>query len=323
MMEKLTSTYTMTKEREMNSRAFAGTQSMQTGRLFWMAVLILAAGGLPVTSLAAAKPMADFKGYNDPTLFTRLPHYYLTHASAFKESPFDAFDFSVVQGGKNVKQRVEGHLVKFEYAFDASAGAPPSPLQIIRNYQAAGAKVGMEMVFEAAGPGGGYKWTTLRLVKDGRETWTEIKAANGATYYLTIVEREAMKQDVIASTEALKRGLMQNGHVEVPGIFFDFNKADLKPESGPALEEIAKLLTAEAGVKVWVVGHTDYIGSADLNAALANARAAAVVKALVQDHGVDAKRLSSYGVGPYAPIATNATEEGRAKNRRVELVAKP
>jgi OmpA-OmpF porin, OOP family len=293
---------------------------MQAGKSFWTAVLILALCCLPAAGLAANKKMADTKGFKDPTMFTRLPNYYLPVASSFKESPFDAYEFPVSQGGKIVKQRIEGHTVKYEYAFDASAGAPPSPLQIIRNYQAAGAKVGMEMLSEALGAG---CRTTLRLLKDGRETWTEVRAANGATYYLTIVEREAMKQDVMASAEALSNGLKQNGHVEVPGIFFDFNKSDLTPESGPALQEIAKLLTAEASVKVWVVGHTDYIGSADLNAALSNARAAAVVKALVQDHGLDAQRLSSYGVGPYAPIATNATEEGRAKNRRVELVAKP
>ncbi len=300
--------------------AFSGENPM---RFVWLAAFLLGSCWLPSSVLAAAKPMTDFKGYQDPTLFTRLPHYHLPAANSFVESPFDGFDFSVLQNGKPAKQRIEGHWVKYTYSFDALAGAPPSPLQIIRNYQNAGAQVGMETLFEATGPGGGYKWVTLRLVKDGRETWTEVKAANGMTYYLTIVEREAMKQDVVASAEALRRGLRENGHVAVPGIFFDFNKADLKPESGPALREIAGLLKAEAGVKVWVVGHTDYIGSAETNAALSSARAAAVVQALIKGHGLDAKRLSSHGAGPYAPVATNATEEGRAKNRRVELVARP
>lgn len=286
-----------------------------------LAVLLGALG--PSVPGRTATPKTDFKGHQDPTLFTRLPHYFLPAATSVKESPFDGYDFLAVQGGKAARQRVEGHLVKYEYSFDAAAGAPPSPLQIVRNYQAAGTKAGMETMHEAAGPGGGYKSVTLRLVKDGRETWSEVKAANGATYYLTIVEREAMKQDVIASAAALANGLKQNGHVEVPGIFFDFNKAELKPGSAPALQEIASLLKAEPKVNVWVVGHTDYIGSADTNAALASARAAAVVKALVKDHGLDAKRLASYGVGPYAPVATNASEEGRAKNRRVELVVKP
>lgn len=307
----------------MRNRTTRTAASLNIVPAFWLAVILLGSCWLPSSVLAAAKPMTDFKGYQDPTLFTRLPNYHLPAVTSLKESPFDGYDFTVSQNGKSAKQRVEGHLVKYEYSFDATAGAPPSPLQIIRNYQNAGIQVGMETLFEAAGPGGGYKWITLRLVKDGRETWTEVKAANGATYYLTIVEREAMKQDVVASAEALRRGLQENGHVAVPGIFFDFNKADIKSESGPALREIAGLLTAEPGVKVWVVGHTDYIGSAETNASLSSARAAAVVQALIKGHGLDAKRLSSHGAGPYAPVATNATEEGRAKNRRVELVARP
>ena len=74
---------------------------------------------------------------------------------------------------------------------------------------------------------------------------------------------------------------------------------------------------------VWVVGHTDYSGTAEANVTLANARAAAVVKALSQKYGIDGKRLAAYGVGPYAPVASNLSEEGRAKNRRVELVVAP
>lgn len=307
----------------MQNRTNRTAASPRFTRMLFLTATLWLACCLPTASLAAAKPMSDFKGNQDPTLFTRLPNYRLPASGSIQESQFDAFDFMVTQNGKPARQRIEGHLVKYAYSFDATAGAPPSPLQIIRNYRNAGTQVGMETLFEATGPGGGYKWITLRLVKDGRETWTEVKAANGMTYYLTIVEREAMKQDVAASAEALRRGLRENGHVEVPGIFFDFNKADIKPESGPALQEIAILLKAEAAVKVWVVGHTDYVGSAETNAALSNARAAAVVQTLVKDYGLDAKRLSSYGVGPYAPVATNATEEGRARNRRVELVARP
>jgi outer membrane protein OmpA-like peptidoglycan-associated protein len=74
---------------------------------------------------------------------------------------------------------------------------------------------------------------------------------------------------------------------------------------------------------VWVVGHTDYVGSADTNVALSLARAKAVVQALVQKYGIDAARLAPFGAGPYAPVATNDTEDGRAKNRRVELVKRP
>jgi len=112
----------------------------------------------------------------------------------------------------------------------------------------------------------------------------------------------------------------QQGHVEVPGIFFDFSKSDVKPESKPALEQIAKLLLANPALRVWVVGHTDNVGSAESNLTLSNARAAAVIRVLTQQMGIAPKRLAPYGAGPYAPVATNKTDEGRARNRRVELV---
>jgi OmpA-OmpF porin, OOP family len=118
-------------------------------------------------------------------------------------------------------------------------------------------------------------------------------------------------------------GLAQNGHVEVPGIFFDFAKSDIKPESEPALRAMAKLLQGSAALRVWVVGHTDSVGPADSNVALSEARAAAVVRYLTQKLGIEPRRLSPHGAGPYAPVASNATEDGRARNRHVELVAQP
>lgn len=110
------------------------------------------------------------------------------------------------------------------------------------------------------------------------------------------------------------------GHGAVCGIYFDTGKSTLKPESTPALAEVAKLLGADLTFKLWVVGHTDSVGAVDANLKLAQARAEAVVTALTTTHGIGAARLKGYGVGPLAPVATNDTEEGRAKNRRVELV---
>jgi outer membrane protein OmpA-like peptidoglycan-associated protein len=118
-------------------------------------------------------------------------------------------------------------------------------------------------------------------------------------------------------------GLTAAGHVEVPGIFFDTGNSVVKSESDAALKEIAKLLQANPAMKVWVVGHTDAVGSPESNLTLSNARAAAVIGALTQKNGVDAKRLAPFGAGPYAPVASNKSEDGRAKNRRVELVEHP
>jgi outer membrane protein OmpA-like peptidoglycan-associated protein len=110
------------------------------------------------------------------------------------------------------------------------------------------------------------------------------------------------------------------GHVAVYGIYFDSGKSLIKPESAQAIAEIAKLLKSQPALKVFVVGHTDNQGGVDSNMALSQARAEAVLKALVNEQGIAPARLRSTGCGQFAPVASNDSEEGRAKNRRVELV---
>jgi outer membrane protein OmpA-like peptidoglycan-associated protein len=106
----------------------------------------------------------------------------------------------------------------------------------------------------------------------------------------------------------------------VNGILFDTGKADVKPESDPALQEVSKLLKANPALKVYVVGHTDNVGGLAANIDLSKRRAASVVLSLTTQYGVSAAQLQAYGDGPYAPIASNDAEDGRALNRRVELV---
>jgi OmpA-OmpF porin, OOP family len=276
----------------------------------WMLAVLLAVSG------TASAQLRDYKGYSDPELFSRMPHYFLAHLTSFEERQFDAFDFHVKEGQKPSKQRVEGRYRRYVYTFDkASGAAPASYLQIVRNYQNAASKYSGETLYES------QTWSTLRMTTAGRETWVEVRRIGADAYALVIVERGEMAQDVVASAEALRQGLVQHGHVEVPGIFFDFGKADVKPESDAALAEVAKLLKATPALALWVVGHTDSVGSTAANVALSSDRAAAVVKVLAGKHGVDVKRLVPHGAGPFAPVGSNATEEGRARNRRVELVA--
>jgi OmpA-OmpF porin, OOP family len=142
-----------------------------------------------------------------------------------------------------------------------------------------------------------------------------------ALVYADVVEAEAMEARLVDAA-GLSRGLAEQGRIVVPSIFFDTGRAALKPESDPALNEISRLLAAEAALKVYVVGHTDNVGSYDANLALSRARAEAVVEALVARHGVERARLVPAGVADLAPLASNATENGRAMNRRVELVAR-
>jgi len=136
-----------------------------------------------------------------------------------------------------------------------------------------------------------------------------------------ILETKAREQKMVTvKAEEMASKLSTAGSVALYGIYFDFNKADVKPESEPTLQEIARLLKADSALKLLVVGHTDNVGSFTSNMTLSQRRAEAVVTALASGHGVDKSRLTPVGVSFACPVAPNTTDEGRAKNRRVELV---
>ena len=103
------------------------------------------------------------------------------------------------------------------------------------------------------------------------------------------------------------------------GITFDHDSAVIRAESEATLDEMAKLLKGSQALSVFIVGHTDNTGTFDYNLNLSRRRAAAVVEALVT-RGIPRSRLGSHGVGPLAPVETNETDEGRGRNRRVEMV---
>ncbi len=147
------------------------------------------------------------------------------------------------------------------------------------------------------------------------------KARQGAYIAVDVLETKPMVQNmVVVSASEIGKSLTANGKVAIYGIHFDTGKADVKPDSKPSLEQIAAFLKAESGVKLHVVGHTDSVGGFDSNLALSRRRAEAVAAALVKGYGIAANRLIGNGVASLAPVASNSTEEGRARNRRVELV---
>jgi OmpA-OmpF porin, OOP family len=138
---------------------------------------------------------------------------------------------------------------------------------------------------------------------------------------LDIIETKPMKQRLVKVTaDEMSSEIAKAGHATLYGILFDFNKAELKPESGPVLQEIGKLLQDKPELKLVVTGHTDAVGGFDFNRDLSQRRAAAVVTALATRYRVAAVRLIPFGASFSSPVAPNDTEEGRAKNRRVELV---
>ena len=148
------------------------------------------------------------------------------------------------------------------------------------------------------------------------------RALNGRVGVLVeIVEPKAMdRKMVVVSAAEIGGKVASEGKAVFYGIEFDFDKADIKPESEPQLAEMAKYLQANAKTQVFVIGHTDNKGTLDYNLGLSGRRADAVVKALAGKYRIDTKRMTARGLGPLAPVATNRTDDGRAKNRRVELV---
>jgi len=137
-----------------------------------------------------------------------------------------------------------------------------------------------------------------------------------------ILREGAMKERmVVVKASEISSTIEKTGKIAIYGIFFDFDKAEIRPESATTLAEIAKMLKAAAGKRFLIVGHTDNQGGLDYNSSLSKRRAEAVVSALTKQYGVDGKATIPVGVGMVAPVAPNTDESGRAKNRRVEVVA--
>lgn len=139
---------------------------------------------------------------------------------------------------------------------------------------------------------------------------------------LDIIELKSREDRMVTVTSSeMSSALTKTGKVSLYGILFDTAKADIKPESNLAMAEIAKLMKASPKLRLLVVGHTDAVGAFDGNRELSQRRATAVVNALRTQFGIDASRLQSFGASFAAPVDSNENEAGRAKNRRVELVA--
>lgn len=272
-------------------------------RLFLLASALIL--GLSAAPAAGQKP--DASGCKDHALLNRIPDYWI-EACTLRQ--FDGYDFASGKG----KTRVEGQFTNLRYQPPPNLSPKPSTLQVLRNVENAVKKIGGSVQATDASK------ETFKLTKDGKEVWIEAWAAYTGQYILTIVEKAAMEQQLVANADAFADGLKATGHITVDGILFETGKADLKPESSAAIAEVAKLLKSDAALRLFVVGHTDNVGAVDANMKLSQDRAQAVVGALVKTHGIAVARLKAFGNGPYAPVASNDADEGRAKNRRVELV---
>ena len=260
------------------------------------------------TSLFAQK---DLEGTKDPAMFpNRMPNYFITES----KNNFDAVEFKLAEGGVKLISK-EGNKTKIRYDFNTESGqAKPSVLQILRNYEAAVKKIGGETIFTSIGEAVGV----FKIKKDG-EIWVMIELGgndNNDFYELTILEIEAMKQEI--SSKDILTALNTNGHISLY-INFETGKSTIKSESQKVIDQIADMLNTNPTLKISIEGHTDNVGNLQSNQILSENRAKAVMAAITLK-GIDKTRLSSKGWGQTKPIDDNKTEEGKAKNRRVEIV---
>jgi outer membrane protein OmpA-like peptidoglycan-associated protein len=238
-------------------------------------------------------------------------------------------------------RRLEGRITRVAYR----TGPGPSILEVSRNFETQLAKAGFETLLACETDDcGGIPFTESIDILNIPMMWVDgfnfryyagHKKDGGSDIYATVVTSKnndniytqlvvavvgAMENKMVDAA-AMAKGLGEAGHIALYGIYFDTDKAVLKPESKPTLDENGKLLDGQPRLTVVIVGHTDSQGSYDYNMDLSRKRAEAVAAELVRSYRIAKARLRTAGVGFLAPVGSNATDGGRALNRRVELVA--
>ncbi len=260
---------------------------------------------LALASPALAVAEDDAEGCKDHPMLSRMPSFYITGC----ERSHDEVEFYVA-GEKT--QKVEGQMTRVSYGLKESAEAP-SYFQLRKNYENAVKSLGGTVLYVEEA------YLSGKITRGGQEVWVQLQAANGATVYdLTIVEKQAMTQEVTAHD--MLDALNREGFIALY-INFDTDKADIRPDSRGTVAQIAALLQGNPALKVSIEGHTDNTGAPAHNKALSEERAKAVLVAIAKQ-GVAASRMSAVGWGQERPVADNRTEAGRSRNRRVELVKK-
>jgi len=232
---------------------------------------------------------------------------------------FHYYEFPVIdpETGYDRTTKVSGRYWELYYEFlkdDGNRDNTFSGFETLLNYKAAALELGGTI--EVDNPDGSQLCFSLPSAS-GAKTWAHLRAEDGY-YYLWIVEEKGFEKQLTFSADELKAELDLKGAVALYGINFDLDKATLRPESLKALGEMAILMLRYPELKIEIQGHTDSQGADDYNLALSKKRADAV-KSFLLLFDIAPDRLTSKGLGETMPVATNDSEEGRAKNRRVEL----
>jgi outer membrane protein OmpA-like peptidoglycan-associated protein len=258
---------------------------------------------VPVIAFAQAPPK-DKPGCQDSPVLTRLTGCWIERCKSAQ------FDIAKMPVAKREQKDVEGELQQVWYACPADA----SGLQIQKNAEAAFLRSGYQIVFKDM-----YFTTRFWLTAQSGPQWATLYS-EGKGYNILSVKTKPMEQSMQAATaDSWVQQINQSGRVSIYGINFDTGKATLRPESESVLTELAALLQKQPEWYMLVAGHTDTVGTDAVNVPLSRQRAEAVINWLAA-RNISKDRLTAAGFGAKKPLADNATEDGRGKNRRVDLV---
>jgi len=308
-------------------------------------VLVIISLGLFLTPAFAGE---DIEGSEDHPMISRYEGSYIIG--------YAHYDYDRIVFPKEVNEDglrtidLEGEVTRILYV--APEGL--SVLQVQRNYQVALQNAGFDMLYECfdgmdgcprhiytqyvpsfnlrgRNPmmGRDQSYFLARLPGDGGDVYVSAhtvlsdRVDGQPVTALQVMEEQPLvtgKVEVDISAAAMAENLEETGSVRIYGIHFDTDEASIQEGSASTLQEIALLLEEHPDLELGVAGHTDATGSVDYNMDLSMRRAEAVIEYLANEHGIDPGRLTPHGLGPWAPVAGNHDEDGRARNRRVELI---
>lgn len=316
-------------------------------------IVIISAVAFAITS--GITEARDIRGSRDHPIIKRYPGASIVGYGVKKFDAYKLLTNKITRapgyGGKLTganSKSIEGRVTKISYEVPRGR----TTLEVFRNYEQALRKARFNILFKCSNrecggrafnhtvkkPYAGFaenyndqRFLSARLKRSQGDVYISLytvrnHSAGGPTHnriytQLDIIEIQKMQTGLVrVDANAMAQSISTTGRVALYGIYFDSNKATVKSKSNATLAEIAKLMKKRRNLRLVVVGHTDNRGTFMHNMALSKRRAAAVMSALVRRYGIRANRLRHWGVGYLSPVATNRSEAGRAKNRRVELV---
>lgn len=327
-------------------------------RISCLRVAMLAAAMLSPLAIASDVPTQDVTGSHDSPLVSRFAGSVIV-GYAQKDYDSAVLPLGRYDGRQPTRfaasETLEGKVTTLAYVTPPGK----STLEVYRNYEQALTAAGFKVRFQCSGEEGcgGFRFATALLdpvleglhgnrnlmvytiqapSNDVRALTARLVRPQGNVdlsllvsqdqrqpvgVLLRIVEAKPMATgQVTVDAKAMSEGLAQAGHIALYGIHFASDSATLTTDSDATLAQMANLLKAQPALKIYIVGHTDNTGSLAHNVTLSQQRAEAVVKALTGRYGIASARLAAKGLASYAPVASNADDAGKARNRRVELV---